>query len=124
MRNVKVGWKLFLLALMVLAMPSRRAEAQAGGTVRGTVLDSTSQQPVAGAQVSLVGTNRTTSTDASGVYRFTGVSAGPATVRVQRIGFAQRTATVNVTEGAVASADLLFQGEVTPLYQAGVAGSG
>ena len=85
MRNLKVGWKLFVLALMVLAMPSRRAEAQAGGTVRGTVIDSTSQQPVAGAQVSLLGTNRTTYTDASGVFRFTGVAAGPVTVRAQRM---------------------------------------
>src|SRR3954462_278564 len=124
MRNLKVGWMLFVLALMAFAVPSRRAEAQAGGTVRGTVLDSTSQQPVAGAQVSLVGTNRTTSTDASGVYRFTGVSAGPATVRVQRIGFAQRTATVNVTEGAVASADLLMQSVVTTLSQVVVVGYG
>ena len=124
MRNLKVGWMLFVLALMAFAVPSRRAEAQAGGTVRGTVLDSTSAQPVAGAQVSLVGTNRTTYTDASGVYRFTGVSAGPATVRVQRIGFAQRTATVNVTEGAVASADLLMQSVVTTLSQVVVVGYG
>jgi len=124
MRNLKVGWKLFLLAVMAAAMPLRQATAQGTGTVRGTVMDSTSQQPVAGAQVSLVGTNRIAYTDASGVYRFTGVAPGAVTVRAQRIGFAQRTASVNLTEGGLASADLVLQPVVTTLSQVVVVGYG
>lgn len=124
MRNLKVGWKLFLLALMVSAMPLRRAVAQGTGTVRGTIIDSTSQQPVAGAQVSLVGTNRTTYTDASGNYRFTAVAPGPVTIRAQRIGFAQRQATVSLAEGGLAAADIVLQPVVTTLSQVVVVGYG
>src|SRR5438309_5330670 len=100
MRRLKVGGSLLVVALIAAAMPYQRATAQATGVLRGTVIDSTSQQPVAGAQVQLVGTNRATYTDAAGVYRLTGVPVGEATVRVQRIGFAQRTVTAIVRDGA------------------------
>ncbi|HEV7387953.1 MAG TPA: TonB-dependent receptor [Gemmatimonadaceae bacterium] len=124
MRNLKVGWMLFVLALTVSAMPLRQALGQGTGTVRGTVIDSTSQQPVAGAQVSLVGSNRIAYTDASGNYRFTGVAAGPVTVRAQRIGFAQRQATVSLAEGGLAAADIVLQPVVTTLSQVVVVGYG
>jgi TonB-linked SusC/RagA family outer membrane protein len=122
MRVLKVGWKLLAL-LAVVVLPLRGLAAQGTGVLRGTVIDSTSQQPVAGAQVQLVGTNRVTSTDAAGVYRFAGVPLGSATVRVQRIGFAQRTATVAVTEGGTA-ADIMLQPVVTTLSQVVVVGYG
>ncbi|HEY1953321.1 MAG TPA: TonB-dependent receptor [Gemmatimonadaceae bacterium] len=123
MKSLKIGWKL-LMFIAAFTLPLRLATAQGTGVLRGTVIDSTSQQPVAGAQVQLVGTNRATSTDASGVYRFSGVPAGATTVRVQRIGFAQRTASVNVVEGATASADIVLQPVVTTLSQVVVVGYG
>ena len=122
MRSLKIGWKLFLL-FAAFALPLRFAMGQGTGVVRGTIVDSTSQQPVAGAQVLLVGTNRTTLTDASGGYRFTGVPAGSATLRVQRIGFAQRTMTVSVSEGETA-VDVRLQPVVTTLSQVVVVGYG
>jgi TonB-linked SusC/RagA family outer membrane protein len=123
MTSLKIGWKL-LMAIAVFVLPLRIAAAQGSGTVRGTVVDSTSQQPVAGAQVSLVGTNRVTTTDASGVFRFTGVAAGPATIRVQRIGFAQHTVSVVVTDGVTVAADLAMQPVATTLSQVVVIGYG
>jgi TonB-linked SusC/RagA family outer membrane protein len=123
MRILKIGWS-FLLAIAALALPLRIATAQGSGGVRGTVTDSTSQQPVAGAQVQLVGTNRGTFTDAAGVYRFTDVPAGQATVRVQRIGFAPRTVSVTVTDGGTAGADLLLTPVATTLSQVVVVGYG
>ena len=123
MRSLKIGWS-FLLAISAFALPLRVATAQGTGTLRGTVIDSTSQQPVAGAQVQLVGTNRGTFTDASGVYRFTDVALGSATVRVQRIGFAPRTVTVTVTEGATAAADMALTPVATTLSQVVVVGYG
>ena len=98
MRSLKIGWS-FLCVVAVALLPLRAALAQGTGTLRGTVIDSTTQQPVGGAQVQLVGTNRVAFTDASGVYRFSGVASGPTTVRVQKIGFAQQTATTTVTDG-------------------------
>ncbi|HJP67856.1 MAG TPA: TonB-dependent receptor [Sphingomicrobium sp.] len=123
MRSLKIGWK-FLVIVAVALLPLRTAHAQGTGTLRGTVLDSASQQPVGGAQVQLVGTNRSTFTDASGVYRFTGVSAGPATVRVQKIGFAQQTASTNVSDGATAAADVLLRAVIPTLSQVVVVGYG
>ncbi len=123
MRSLKIGWKFLLLAAVAL-LPLRIAHAQAGGTVRGTVVDSTTQQPIGGAQVQLVGTNRTTFTDASGVYRFAGVPAGSATVRIQKIGFAQQTATVTVSDNGTASADVLMRSVIPTLSQVVVVGYG
>jgi len=123
MRSLKIGWK-FLAVIAVALLPLRTAHAQGTGTVRGTVVDSTTQLPVGGAQVQLVGTNRTTFTDASGVYRFTGVTAGTATVRVQKIGFAQQTASVNVGDGATAAADVMLRSVIPTLSQVVVVGYG
>jgi len=123
MRSLKIGWK-FLAVIAVALLPLRTAHAQGTGTVRGTVVDSTTQLLVGGAQVQLVGTNRTTFTDASGVYRFTGVTAGTATVRVQKIGFAQQTASVNLGDGATAAADVMLRSVIPTLSQVVVVGYG
>src|SRR5256714_3462421 len=110
--------------LLGLLAPEKRAAAQATGTVRGTVIDSALRQPVSGAQVQLVGTNRTTFTDASGVYTIAGVPAGSATLRVQRIGFAQRSVTVNVDPGTTASGDVVLYAVIPTLSQVVVVGYG
>ena len=65
------------------APPSRQS-----GRLAGTVTDA-NQQPLSGAQVSLVGTRFGVITGADGRYRLTGIPAGSYDVRVQRIG--QRT---------------------------------
>src|SRR5256714_3255476 len=123
MRSLKIGWK-FLVVVAAALLPLRTAHAQGTGTLRGTVVDSTTQQPVGGAQVQLVGTNRVTFTDASGVYRFTGVTAGSATVRVQKIGFAQQTVSANVGDGATAGADVMLRAVIPTLSQVVVVGYG
>ena len=51
------------------------------GAIDGTVIDQTSGQPVAGAQVSLDG-KQVTTTDYNGHYKFSGVAAGNHTVTV------------------------------------------
>jgi TonB-linked SusC/RagA family outer membrane protein len=123
MRSLKIGWK-FLVVVAVALLPLQAALAQGTGTLRGTVVDSTTNLPVGGAQVQLVGTNRVTFTDASGVYRFAGVPSGSATVRVQKIGFAQQTATVNVADGTTAAADVQLRAVIPTLSQVVVVGYG
>ncbi|HJP86663.1 MAG TPA: SusC/RagA family TonB-linked outer membrane protein [Gemmatimonadaceae bacterium] len=123
MRSLKIGWK-FLVFVAVALLPLRIAQAQGTGTLRGTVVDSTTQQPIGGAQVQLVGTNRVTYTDASGVYRFTGVTPGLATVRVSKIGFAQQTASATVVDGGTAAADMLMRTVIPTLSQVVVVGYG
>jgi TonB-linked SusC/RagA family outer membrane protein len=124
MMNLKIGWKLFAFAAIAALLPLRTTAAQATGTLRGTVIDATSHQPVPGAQVQLVGTNRVTQTDASGVYTMSGVPVGPATLRIQRIGFAQGTISVTVDAGANLAGDVVLQSVVPTLSQVVVVGYG
>lgn len=55
--------------------------------IRGTVLDLSTQQPVAGATVLIVQTGDTGVPDEEGVYRITGVPAGNYTVRCTAAGY-------------------------------------
>ena len=56
MKTVSSAIAILSVAFALVALPARAALAQGAGTVRGTVTDSSSNQPIAGAQVQLVGT--------------------------------------------------------------------
>ncbi|HEY9427979.1 MAG TPA: TonB-dependent receptor [Gemmatimonadaceae bacterium] len=86
MRLPGFAWKI-ALAIGLAAIP-RLAAAQGSGTVRGTVTDSSSGQPVVGAQVTITGTTLGTITGENGAYTLRDVPARAVTVRAQRIGFA------------------------------------
>jgi len=63
-------------------------------TVAGTVLDGETGEPLAGATVALAGSNRGTSTDASGRYALSRVSAGNHEITFRFVGYAPRSLTV------------------------------
>jgi TonB-linked SusC/RagA family outer membrane protein len=88
-------------AVVGAACPVR---AQPAATVRGTVVDSATREPVAGAQV-VVGAARAQS-DGAGRFVVRGVPPGPTTVRVQRVGF--RPDSQAVAAGAGGAAELRF----------------
>ncbi|CAN5818008.1 TonB-dependent receptor [soil metagenome] len=103
---------LLLAPVTVLAeVPSAgitvESEAQQG-TVRGQVVDAQSGQPLATAQVVVVGTTLGALSDASGNYVISGVPAGLYTVQVTRLGHAQ-TQRENVSVSAGASVTVDFQ---------------
>jgi TonB-linked SusC/RagA family outer membrane protein len=123
-KKLSWGWKLLVMAAILAAIPLRHATAQGVGVLRGVVLDSISQQPIAGAQVQLVGTNRGVSTDASGVYSISGVPEGPASLRIQRIGYAQTTIPVSVAGGTTTTRDIALRPVITTLSQVVVVGYG
>ncbi|HUQ99680.1 MAG TPA: TonB-dependent receptor [Gemmatimonadaceae bacterium] len=123
-KKIGLSWKLLAMAAVFGVIPLQHAAAQAVGVVRGVVLDSTSNQPVAGAQVQVVGTNRTVATDASGGFTIANVPEGTATLRVQRIGYTQRTASLAVQAGTTNSRDIMLQPVVTTLSQVVVVGYG
>lgn len=60
-------------------------------TVAGTVRDAVSDEPVAGALVTLTDLNRAVATDADGRYLLPHVPAGPQHLAVRLIGYNQRT---------------------------------
>src|SRR5207249_3072212 len=91
------------LALAILA--PRSVLAQSTGTIRGRVLDTGGQRPIADAQISVVGTQLGAITNAAGEYVVSNVPSGPRQVRVRRIGFRAEDRTVSVTAGGTVSAD-------------------
>lgn len=89
---------------MVAALAARPVAAQQA-TVTGRVTDGNSGQPVAAAQVSVVGTNLSAFTNSDGAYTIRGLTPGPATVRVLRLGYAEQSQEVTIVAGQAATAD-------------------
>jgi TonB-linked SusC/RagA family outer membrane protein len=119
--------RLALLALAAFAVPNVAA-AQATGTVEGTVTDAGHKRPLAGVQVTIVGTGATVGamTNAQGVYRILNVTPGQRTVRARLIGYGPVTKTVEVTAGGTATATIeLAQSavELTAVVTTGTGGS-
>lgn len=77
-----------------------------GGTITGRVVDSTTQQPIAGVTVLIEGTTRGTVTGSDGGFRLSSVPAGIQSVRARRIGYNTQLKSIDVGSGA--TANLLF----------------
>jgi len=94
------------LALGVVLTASAAGTALAQQTtITGRVTDAGSGQPVAAAQVSIVGSNLGTQTNAEGVYTIRGASAGSVTVRALRVGYVEARQQITVTAGQAATAN-------------------
>jgi TonB-dependent starch-binding outer membrane protein SusC len=93
-------WPLALVAaLLALSAGMTPASAQdPTGTITGLVTNQAGE-PVAGAQVMLVGTQRGTVTNARGGFVFTAVPAGERQVRVMSLGYRTDTQTAQVPAG-------------------------
>lgn len=88
------------VAVLLGAMGAGPALAQQG-VVAGTVVASTSLQPLAGAQVVVTGTELGTLTDAAGRFSFTGVPGTEVTLQVVMIGYRATEQTARVGDAAV-----------------------
>ncbi len=85
------------------------AQAQQTGIVEGTVTQAETQEPISGAQVFVVGTQRGTLTGADGTYRITGVPAGTQEVRATLIGYRATTQQVDVAPDATVTVNLTLR---------------
>jgi hypothetical protein len=83
-----------LVAASTAARPARAAAAV--GTVRGTVLDATSHDPVPGAIVSVEGTDLTAATDDAGAYLIRSIPVGKRTVVATAAGYDSQSRPVTV----------------------------
>jgi iron complex outermembrane receptor protein len=94
------------------------------GAVSGRVVDSTSQQPVASANVMLEGTQRGTVTRNDGSFTLAGVPTGAQRVRVNRIGYVAQSREVAVTAGGTVTVQFALAPAATQLTQLVVVGYG
>lgn len=94
--------RIYLLGLALLALSST-AYAQSGtlATLRGTITDSLSGQPLPGTGVQLEGPAGTTGTgtDALGRFRLSGLAAGTYTLRATGLGHGSRRQTITLATG-------------------------
>jgi outer membrane receptor protein involved in Fe transport len=96
-------------------------DAQAPGRIAGRVVDAQQGNPVAGAQVEVIGTTLTTTTALDGRYAVQGVPAGPTAVRVRMIGFAPKLVTgVVVPSGATVAQDIALAASAVQLAEISV----
>jgi iron complex outermembrane receptor protein len=95
---------------------------QTTGTVRGRVTDATTQQPLAGATIS-VGT-RSALSQGDGRYLITGVPAGTDSLRARLIGYARAAQAVTVAEHDTLVADLALTSQAVNLSAVVVTGYG
>jgi TonB-linked SusC/RagA family outer membrane protein len=101
MRKVCTG---FLTAALLAWLPAISA-AQNTGTIQGRVIDASTQRPVTGAQLTLVGTTSGVITSASGDYVLPGVPPGERRLRVQYIGYTTAEQAVRVTANQTSRVD-------------------
>ena len=80
-------------------------------------------RPLAGAQVSIVGTGRGTLTNQQGQFLIPNVPAGSQTVRVQMIGYGAAEQGITVAEGATATVELQLSQSAIELDEVVVTGT-
>ena len=95
-------WRNVLAAMSVAALVAGSTTAQTTtGKVAGRVTDAVTGEPLPGANIALVGTERGNSADINGAYYLIGVPPGLYTVKVSMVGYRSVTA-----EGVSVSVDL------------------
>jgi iron complex outermembrane receptor protein len=120
MRLVRnVGPILALLSITALPLA-----AQGTGTVRGQVVDSVTQQGLAGATVRIQGTQREVLTGPDGNYAISDVPAGTVIVRATRIGFGPQQLTVTVDASGTVEARFVLGPQASILDPVVVTGYG
>src|SRR6266480_3348086 len=112
-----------LRAVGIVCLAVRCATAQGTGTVGGRVRDGTTDRPVDGVHVYMVGTDLGTLTNAEGRYQF-GVRAGDVELRAQRVGYASVTQKVSITPGQVTDVNFELRPAAIGLDAVVVTGTG
>lgn len=97
------------LVAALLAAPAALHAQAATGAITGRVLDATTGEYLANAEVRVAGTNVATTSEAGGYYRLSGVPAGTATLSVTFTGLEPANATVTVSAGQTSSHDFNLQ---------------
>ena len=93
------------------------ALAQNIGTISGRVTEGGSGEPLAGVQLSILGTNVRATTNAQGQYTLARVPARQVTVQVQRVGYAEQARSVSVASGGTTTLNFTMQTQAVQLAE-------
>jgi TonB-dependent SusC/RagA subfamily outer membrane receptor len=106
MDRARLVWA--LLAVGLLAGAPAPAGAQQEGAIGGTVRSARTDVPLAGATITVAGTDRATSSNNMGRFRLTGVTGDEVTIRVVMVGFRPITQVVRTgTDSALVTLEEL-----------------
>lgn len=94
------------VAVASLTVTVNLALTPQGGSIAGIVTDASNGQPIAGASVTTQPPTSSVTTNAQGGYSIPGIPGGTYTVTATRSGYASNSATVGVTVGGTATANL------------------
>ena len=125
MKHLLLMWKaslylFFAPLLLILLLPS--AALSQTGTIEGTVYDGSTNAPVVGAEVHILGTDERQTTDTEGKFWFIEVAPGTYTVSITHEMYGTPTETdIEVTAGHTTQVKLYF-GEVLMLEEVIVEG--
>jgi TonB-linked SusC/RagA family outer membrane protein len=97
-----------MLAGGLMSIASFPLAAQSTGTVRGTVVEAGTQRPLAGARISIVGSNQGVVTGATGEYALP-VPVGRVQIRASMLGHQAADATVTVAAGQSVTRDFALE---------------
>ncbi|MDZ7779771.1 MAG: TonB-dependent receptor [Gemmatimonadota bacterium] len=111
---------LVALGSLVFLPPALSAQQ---ATITGEVVESGTRTPIAGAQVSVVGTGIGGLTNNSGRYLLTGVAPGEVTVQVQSIGYSSQERVLTVAADETAEVNFQLRTEALGLDELVVTGT-
>jgi iron complex outermembrane receptor protein len=115
---------IILASIVSLLWAGQLAAQGPTGIITGQVLDGTTQQPLFGARVQIVGMQLLTASDNEGRFTLTRVPPGTHVLRVTRIGFGPEEQQVTITSGATISVEIAMQPAVALLEGVVVTGYG
>lgn len=95
------------LYALLLTLLSFQAFAHLG-SISGTIIDQTTNQPLRGVSVHLTGFGKGTVTNELGQYRFVGLVAAPYKVEISHIGFKSLTISVEVKDDQTVTANTIL----------------
>jgi TonB-dependent receptor len=105
---------LFGLFVLSAAIFAPRLHAQTG-SITGTVVDVTTNLPLAGATVSIPQLDRVSLSNANGRFALVGIPTGSREVRVVYLGYTAATRTVSVTAGGVQNIEFRLEPDALEL---------
>ena len=93
------------LLLLLLALVLTPAAALAQGTIRGTVTDAVTEEPLPGASVVLLDTQFGAATGPNGQYTISSIPAGEYLIQASFVGYDESSETVTVRDGQTLTLD-------------------